>query len=528
MEAADRPASAHDLRDFLAGARGYRLVRTRVSDVLYRVYLIFGVGGFYAGVLLSRIIAADPAPATGVVEAALARGLLVGGAAAVLVALVRVSTWAGPVMVGREDAAWLLPTPVDRRALLRPHLAGGLAMGAAAGASIGLAAMLLLVPLRPVQPIEALVTGVGGGLLLGVLAAAAGWFVESRFTLARHVYRQRLLSWLVALGLGWLAAEVPVSIWLGPWGWTTAGLVDASVAPVTAWPAALLLAAAVAALVAWRADLALPTAPDEELNRRAGLYGTVSSSLTYFDARTIADAYDAGVLRLRRIPRFRVPPPPSRWLLPLWIDVVTLLRRREAVARSMLSTSGAIALVGLRPQAPVAIVLASVLAYFGAAPLVEQLRRTLAQPGRVRPVGMSDRAVVLLHLVVPCLLMLLEVVVAVAAATIAGRHPSHAVAGVLAGAATGVAIAVLIAAVTATRGPVPLQLMSSGGAGSWLLFAWFALGPLLAVALLGLPAAALSLGATATVGTAVRLGLSELVLLALLLLWRAGRRLQAG
>ena len=521
-------ASAGELRDFLAGVRGYRLVRASVTDVLYRAYVVFGVGGFYVAMFVSGVIDPSTRPAIGNLDADLSRGLLVSGAMLLLLAMVRVSTWAGPVMVGRGDAAWLLPTPVDRRELLGPHLVGGLGMGAAAGGAVGIGAMVLLVSLRPIEPLRALWTGIAGGLLLGVAAAAAGWFVEARPALARRVYRHRMLGWAAAAALGWLAIEVPASVWFGPWGWAAAGLIDATATPVPGWPAGLAAAAATATLLALRAERALPTAPDEELTRRAGLYTTVTSSVTYFDARILTDAYNAGVLRFRQIPRFRVPPPPQAWMLPLWIDVATLLRRQEAVIRSFMATGAAVALVAVQPRELIAAVVASVLAYFAAAPLVEQLRRTIDQPARLQPLTMDARRLLLLHLVVPIAVLVAETLIAVGLLWVGGLIATDILMTAVAVAVIVVPIVVLVAAVTATRGRVPLHLMAAGGLGSGMLFAWFALGPILAVAVIGLPAGALAASPeSVALGTAVRLAILQIPILIAVLLWRAKRRMNA-
>lgn len=493
MSAAEaRPGTVHDVRDFLERARGYKLIRLSLGDILYRAYLVFGIGGFYAAVALSGLVDPTSTTPTSQLDGDVLRGVMVGGAALALLAILRISTWAGPVMVGREDAAWLLPTPVDRRHLLRPHLVGGVVMGAMTGTAFGVAIMFIVLAIRPIAAIEALWAGALGGMLLGLLGAAAGWFVEARPVLARRLYRGSWAGWIAAIALGWLAAVVPASIWLGPWGWVVAGFVDASAEPVAGWPLSLVLVALLGGAVMWAADRNLAEGPDEELRRRAGLFSAVSTSLTFFNARTIADAYSTGVLRFRRIPRFRVPMPRQPWALPMWIDLVTLLRRRESVFRSQVAMLLAGVLVATSPKHVGVTAVAGVLAYFAATPLVAQLRDTMDQPARAGPIPLGPTGLLLAHLVVPSMVLVAEMAVTVGLLTAAGPLELAAMPSALAAGTVACASILLVAAVAATRGQPPLHLMSSGEQGSMLIFAWFALGPILSVMLVGFPAGAVA------------------------------------
>jgi hypothetical protein len=107
--------------------------------------------------------------------------------------------------------------------------------------------------------------------------------------------------------------------------------------------------------------------------------------------------------------------------------------------------------------------------------------------------------------------------------------PSALVAGMVACCST-----LLIAAVAATRGAPPLHLMSSGEQGSMLIFAWFSLGPILSVMLVGVPVGAVAGDPTAFGGggpTAVAISAAawfaamELPILVAVLLSRGRKRM---
>jgi len=143
----------------------------------------------------------------------------------------------GPMLVSPAVGSWLLSTPVDRTALLRPRLAGtgAVAFALAAVVAAGVSALSGF----PVEAIAAYGGCVGAACLLAVGLAAV--------CQARRLRWLRLLTWVLA-----------AAVWAGLVALALDAVPAAAAATGTGWEVALVVAAvlAVATLVRAYADLA--------------------------------------------------------------------------------------------------------------------------------------------------------------------------------------------------------------------------------------------------------------------------------
>ena len=407
-----------------------------------------------------------------------------------LLATLRYATWQGPVVFTAPEVQFLLASPLPRAELVRARLGRGLVVGAAAGAALGLAAFVLLEAELAVAAWPLLAAALGGAAAFGMLAAALGWLVESSPAAARAVLLASPLV-LAAAVAAWLGGAVAVGAdpWSGPWGWAAGPLVAAAGGRDPGWPlqAALLAAVTAAAVVAaWRtaARVAL-----EELERRAGTRSGLGASLFMADPRGAALLRHQAVRGLVGARRLGLRHPRRRWLALPWRDGLSLLRAPGRVGWALvLCGSGALA-VAVAPGRRLLAAGAVMVAYLGAARLVEPLRGEADQPDASRQLPWRWGDLILLHTVTPILVFTAIGLAVTAALALAGLVPVPSL-GMAAAACLPVAAALVwSAAIAGQRGRLGLdQFLTASAmgelAGPMYLLRWFATGPLVALAAL--------------------------------------------
>jgi hypothetical protein len=436
------------------------------------------------------------------------------GAAALLfglVALLRYTTWQGPVVLRAPDVPFLLAAPLDRAALVRRRLLRAAVLALAAGAVLGLGGFVLLeLQLRVAAgPLLAAATLVGA--LLGALAAALGWLVECSARRATAVLR---LSPAVLLLGAAAALALPRALleWSGPWGWALAPVVAAAGGRAPAWPVQLgvLLAVTTAAVVAaWRGAGGAPT---EELARRAGTRAGLGADLYVGDLRgaVLRRASAGGLLG---VPRLRLPPPRRRWLALPWRGALSLLRAPGRVAWAALAGGGAVLGVAAAPQRRVLVAVAALAAYLAAARLVEPVRLEVDQPDAHQQLTWRYGELLLWHCLLPGAVLAGVGLLALTAARLAGLFPAAWFWPALVGCLPVAALLVLLAAGVGARGRAPVYLLALGDYGALALVVWFLLGPLLAETVLLWSAAVLRRGVAAGTAPAAAVGGAAVVVL---------------
>uniref|UniRef100_UPI000ACD09AD DUF6297 family protein n=1 Tax=Microtetraspora niveoalba TaxID=46175 RepID=UPI000ACD09AD len=262
--------------------------------------------------LLAPVAAADPV--------AIGAGLtLVVLAYAGLMALAR---FAGPIAVSPPDAAWLVPSPLARRAVLRPAALRLLVVSAVAGAVLGVAALAVLgVPdLAALRLTGAVVAGVAacvGGAALAVLAQRSG--PESDWL---GVALAVLGALAIVAGLAASSGAVP------PLRSLLIALPRVPAGAVVAAAAAAFLAATGLAVRAWRALADFPArtviASSARTGQAAGAIVTLEPALLTW----IAEDNHWRARRLRSRPWPLLPAP----LAVAWVEARRLGRRRGRLA----------------------------------------------------------------------------------------------------------------------------------------------------------------------------------------------------
>jgi hypothetical protein len=458
---------------------------------LYTVGLYTAIGA-WLGFQALRQSPARGGSSAWLTEGGLARAATVALLLGLLAAL-RYATWQGPVVFSAAEVHFLLGAPLPRAELVRVRLARGLLLGAAAGAALGLGAFVLLEAELGVPAWPLLAAAVLGPAALGALAAALGWLVESSPAAARVVLRASPLLLAVAAA-AWLGGAVAakVDLWSGPWGWAVGPLVAAAGGHDPGWPgqAALLAAVAVAAVAAaWQGAGRVTL---EELERRAGTRAGLAANMFMVDPRGAALLRRDAVRGLLGVRRLRLRHPRHRWLAVPWRDALNLLRAPGRVGWALVLCGSGALTVAVAPGRKVLAAGAVVVAYLGAAQLVEPLRGEADQPDASRQLPWRWGDLMLLHTVTPILtLSVVGLAVTVTAALL----------GLLSGPALGMALVACLpvaaalvwsAAIAGQRGRLgPDQLVTAATMGELggpvYLLRWFATGPLTALVVLLVP-----------------------------------------
>jgi hypothetical protein len=493
--------------------------KKQAASVAYWVYLVAFLVLVYGGSVIAAAVRAlrHPPAATAqtphVLQAAPAG--LAALALIVLVVLARDALWRGPVTLPQAAVDWLLGTPVDRGALLRPRFRLSAALAILAGAAAGIVPAAALVALG-------LGAGNGGAGNHGASYHGARYHGASgvlRLTGASMLSMALLFAFATGVaGLierypaswPWLRRVTPVAVavaaafaglatwamlgrppavladialWSGPWGWAGQATVAAAGGAAPLWPLAIgaLGLLAVAALA--RAHRAAAGVPGPALRIRAATLGAISAAAFNMDTRSVAVAYSAAGAARRA--RFRLRPPRQRQLVLFWRDLLALGRAPSRLVGAVALTLLAVGLIavarrgGRDPLVPVACALA--LGYLAAAWLCEGARLDADDTRRSVPLPFRFASLAWWHAAVPCLVLLVVAGVPGAALCLAAGDPRLLV--------LLVAVPVLIggAMVNVFRGQYPPDLFSGvdtpfGNTAAVRIVFWYAWGPILAVA----------------------------------------------
>ncbi|MEV0967664.1 DUF6297 family protein [Microtetraspora glauca] len=398
--------------------RAPRARRTRTWQDRYT--LVFAV-------VLLGAIAADPlsrawnlllAPVADVHPATMGTGLaLIVLAYAGLVALARL---VGPVALSPADATWLVLSPLDRRAVLRPAVVRLLVVSVVAGAVLGIAALAVvgvpdLVALRVTGAVVIGVAACVGGSALAVLAQRSdtegGWLSVALTTIA-----------VLAIVAGLAAASGAVL----PWRSLLTSLPRLPASAVMAAAAGAALASAGVAVRAWRALPGFPTraviASSVRTGQAADALLTLEPTLLTWIAED--NHWRARRLRSRRWPRLPAP------LAVAWVEARRLGRHpaRLAVllAVAALPALAAVAGGGITPLVMVALLAGALSA---AASGTSGARRDSENPGLGRLLGATREWTRVARVIPPALLAAAWLAAALAGLAITGPVVTGAVAG---------------------------------------------------------------------------------------------------
>ncbi|MCC5577929.1 hypothetical protein IMZ11_20085 [Microtetraspora sp. AC03309] len=356
--------------------RAPRARRTRTWQDRYT--LVFAV-------VLLGAIAADPlsrawnrllAPVADADPTTMGTGLaLIVLAYAGLVALARL---VGPVALSPADATWLVLSPLDRRAVLRPAVVRLLVVSVVAGTVLGIAALAVLgVPdLVALRVTGAVVIGVAacvGGAALAVLAQRSdteGGWLSVAFTVIA----------VLAIVAGLAAASGAVL----PWRSLLTSLPRLPASAVMAAATGAALASAAVAVRAWRA---LPGFPTRAVIASSVRTGQATDALLTLEPTLLTwiaedNHWRARRLRSRRWPRLPAP------LAVAWVEARRLGRHpaRLAVllAVAALPALAAVASGGITPLVVVALLAGALSA---ATSGTSGARRDSENPGLGRLLG---------------------------------------------------------------------------------------------------------------------------------------------
>ena len=287
----------------------------------------------------------------------------------------------GPVQVSPAEGSWLLATPVDRAAVLRPRLALVAVVSAMASGVVGATASTLAgfgPPAIGIVAAGAMASGLGAAMLAALAQPRSG-----RLT--------RMLSWLLGgatwVALVFIAADVmPSAPTSAPWT-TAAGAVVAG----AIWVAAVgLLIAGARALSRIHRNRLVPG---------GALLANLSGALAGLDLTMMYDILVAQKWLVRATVRPVRSGPKGPWAL-VWRDVIRLRRS----VPSLLILAGAVVVPYLVDAVDLGtlVVLAGALTLFvTGVPVCSALRTTSRNPGLVRCFPMPAATVRGACLVVP-------------------------------------------------------------------------------------------------------------------------------
>jgi hypothetical protein len=256
---------------------------TRLVDALGDAYIaLFAtamLGSMAVSVVLNvRDVAGEECTSLACIDARAALPWLFG--AGLVAAALGVSRLFGPMLVSPAVATWLLPTPVDRRALLRGRLAGtgvvSLVLPAVLAAGAGALAGF------PVAETASYAACVGVTCLGAVGVAALCQVLRSRAA--------QVLTWLLA-GAVWAGLLL-----------LTFDVVPAAVAPSrsgSGWGVALAVLGSLAALATQRAYVGLPRLGRDQLTPGGSLVPGLSGALAGLDFALVYDVLVARHWRSR-------------------------------------------------------------------------------------------------------------------------------------------------------------------------------------------------------------------------------------
>ncbi|CAM2771951.1 DUF6297 domain-containing protein [Prescottella defluvii] len=346
-------------------------------------------------------------PATALADSALLSGAgewnqtwaWVAGAA-VVASGAAVARAVGPLTASREYGFWLLTTPTDRAAMLRPRALVTFAVAAIVGAAGGrLAAYAGTV--TPWAPLAA------GGAAFGVSVAAIAVLTQARVFPARTISTVRILFTVAAAGA--VAAA-------------TAGL---EVRAAVAWtPVGVVVVVSVA--LASAALHACGRITAAELDEGADIAVAAQVSVIGMDLGVLTGVVDERAWRrIAHRPTRMLPPGRARALIR--IDALRHLRRRSSFVVTAVTVAGAWAISGA--VSPIAAGWVQAMAVFAAAVVFSSgLRELSCNPELAGMLGADDRSLRRPLVVVPACA---AVAVAVATAPLVGWSVPALVIGVV-------------------------------------------------------------------------------------------------
>ncbi|MFD7282764.1 DUF6297 family protein [Streptomyces sp. NPDC059862] len=470
-------------RDERRKSIAYTLYCTALLFAIWDVPLLLaaaraGADGRLRGPVAERLVSALPTTAPAVL-------------ATVVMMMAARAMWQGPVLLERAALTWLVPQPVQRRALLRPRFVAASVTNTAIATAVGATAGFLLHALGVGSWWAATGTGAAAGGAVGFAGTALGAVVQCHCdTLLRQRAGIRRTGWAVVAAL-WLLAVVSlvhgpwagesVACWSGPWGWAALPLVAvAGEAPVAAGGVGGGLAALV---VAWAGVVGAGTAariPARVLRTQAGTALRVQASLYSLDLRQARAAVRASRSRPVRS-GVRLPFPRRTGLLVPWRDATALLRAPGRLLWAVVWAAVAVALVGLDDVPAPVTLMALPAGYLAAAQLAEPARLEADDVRRSTQLPWTAAGLVLRHGLVPAAGLLVLFVLGPAAAGAAGLWSDRLlVLPALVPALVGAAL------VSAYRGTVPVHLMTGsmtplGDTGPFGALLWQVRGPLVAL-----------------------------------------------
>ncbi|MFF1788109.1 DUF6297 family protein [Kitasatospora sp. NPDC058243] len=481
------------LREARSGTRQEK--RRSAWFIAYTVLLVGGCWGVPALLQWTSSTRAADRPPVQIGEQASATLLALIPAVLVLALLLtaRGAMWRGPVLLDRATTGFLLPSAVDRRALLAPGLRSSVALASVVSGVAGAVAGFLLQGLAPQSWILLTLAGSWTGVSVALTTSAVGVLVERHDQwMSRYGRRVFAAGWLLAavaaVGVwtawtqgrtGWLQGLL---LWSGPWGWASQpllwalGLVGAAGAVGTV----LSVGTPVLALaLAWRE---LPAIPQAALRLRATVAAQISTSVLMLDLRQAR----SGVPRLkerRSTPRLRLPMPRHRLLLVPWRDLTCLLRNPRRLGWAVVWSGIAVGLTAAAPSftstaQQIVVVLSLVAEYLAAAQLTEPARLESDDPRRSTNLPWTFKSLALQHSAVPGGLLLALTGAGALACALAGRET----AGLLPLLASVPALTAA-ALVSSYRGVVPVHLTIGvntpmGNTGPGQVALWYLRGPL--------------------------------------------------
>lgn len=303
------------------------------------------------------------------------------GIAAVLALTLAAARAIGPIQVSPAEGSWLLATPVDRAAVLRPRLGLVVMVTALAAALVGAIASTLA-GFAPSSIALVTASASAGGIAAGMLAALS----QPRSSLPL-----RLLTWLLG-GATWIAL-VLIAASVVPAAPTSRPIGDATGAGV----AVALWGVAVMVMIA--GVRALGRIHRRRLVPGGALLANLSGALAGLD---LAMMYDVLVAQ-RWLTQATVRPvrggPKGPWAL-VWRDVIRL--RRSVVPLLVLVGSAVVPYLVLAVDlGPLVVLVGALVLFVTGLPLCSALRTTSRNPGLVRCFPMSPTTVRSACLAVP-------------------------------------------------------------------------------------------------------------------------------
>ncbi|WP_066943081.1 DUF6297 family protein [Microtetraspora fusca] len=373
--------------------RAPRAKRERTWQDRYTLAFAIAVLGAVAAEPLSRAWNRIVAPAATTDPATIGTGLaLVVLAYAGLIALARL---VGPITVSPADAAWLVPSPLTRRAVLRPAALRLLVASVVAGVVLGVTVLTVL-------GVPDLATLRVAGAVLVAVAACVGGAATAVLAQRGDPESDRLgvaLAALAALAIvAGLAAASGAAL---PWRSLLTALPRVPASVIVGVAVAACLAATGLAVRTWRALSRFPSRAVIASSARVGQATDAIVTLEPGLLTWIAEDNHWRARRLRSRPWPHLPAP----LALAWVEARRLGRRPTRLAALLAAAAfpalAAVATGGITPPVAVALLAGALTA---AASATAGARRDIENPTLIRLAGVSRQAARAARAIPPALL----------------------------------------------------------------------------------------------------------------------------